>query len=139
QIEKLLKNEQQLRKTALDYLIDDVLIKRAINQIARELQEDFTHEVGNQLGRFYQEITVSYVDNTSPLRSRDDGTVKNVKSILSIFLYRERFEKYLGSGGKNLEGWLKEQRKQEKDNITINYELAGIEAGRRGLMSFFVQ
>ncbi len=124
---------QQLRRCALDYLIDDALIELTIKQMGPGQWEGFSQEVESRLGTFYREIMIGYVDASSSLRSPEVETNQSVQDILAIFLWRQRFESYLATGEQSLTDWLKKEKQREKNNITIDYEQAGIKPDRRRL------
>ena len=124
-------DQQQLRRCALDYLIDDALIEQTIKQMGPGQWEGFAREVESRLGTFCREIMIGYVDASSPLRSPEVEVSQSVQDILAIFLWRQRFESYLATTGQRLADWLKKEKQQEKNNITIDYEQAGIKPDRR--------
>src|SRR5579883_3307676 len=126
-------DQQQLRRCALDYLIDDALIEQTIKQMGPGQWEGFAREVERRLGTFCREIMIGYVDASSPLRSPEVEVSQSVQDILAIFLWRQRFESYLATTGQRLADWLKKERRSEEDNITIDYEQAGIKPDRRRL------
>jgi hypothetical protein len=130
----LVGDREDLRKCALDYLIDDALIEQAIKQMGQGQWENFSQEVKSRLGVFYQEITTGYLEASSPLRSREAETSQPVQDILAIFLWRQRFESYLATGGQSLADWIKKERQRQKGNLHIYDEQAGIKPARKGLL-----
>src|SRR5579884_151382 len=126
-------DQQQLRRCALDYLIDDALIEQGIKQMGPGQWEGFARDVESRLGTFYREIMIGYVDASSPLRSPEVEASQSVQDILAIFLWRQRFESYLVTQEQSLADWIKKERQREKGNIHIHDEQAGIKPDRKGL------